>query len=254
MSLKIIMRNSTKKILKSNNKIAARVIRAYLIYGLSHRKIETEILNLPTLNNGGGYTAMDILHHYNIKESKKNILNNNSINQLITETQDELFKEALILLKDYENDIIQFDAFEQISVFNSDILSDEELSNLGEREPEQTNNSGSKRYKTKPRIAKTVISNNEFKCQNNMEHTSFIDKKGNQYAEAHHLIPMSYQEDFLNLDRKENIVSLCPNCHKAIHLGVMDIRNLIIENLYQIKQNEFSIFNIDNNQLKRMYR
>ena len=54
-------------------------------------------------------------------------------------------------------------------------------------------------------------------------HATFESIHGTQYLEAHHLIPMKAQKDFLseniNLDRLENIVALCPNCHKAVHYG-----------------------------------
>ncbi|MFS0575341.1 HNH endonuclease [Sporosarcina sp. 179-K 3D1 HS] len=36
--------------------------------------------------------------------------------------------------------------------------------------------------------------------------------------EAHYLVPLSLQGDYSDdLDRVENIKSLCPNCHKAIY-------------------------------------
>ncbi|HFV4516746.1 TPA: HNH endonuclease, partial [Escherichia coli] len=40
------------------------------------------------------------------------------------------------------------------------------------------------------------------------------------YTEPHHIVPMSKQDYFENsLDVEENIISLCCNCHKQIHLG-----------------------------------
>uniref|UniRef100_UPI00190F7B16 HNH endonuclease n=1 Tax=Klebsiella pneumoniae TaxID=573 RepID=UPI00190F7B16 len=40
------------------------------------------------------------------------------------------------------------------------------------------------------------------------------------YSEPHHIVPMSKQSYFENsLDVEENIISLCCNCHKQIHLG-----------------------------------
>ncbi|MCX3149315.1 HNH endonuclease, partial [Citrobacter freundii] len=36
----------------------------------------------------------------------------------------------------------------------------------------------------------------------------------------HHIVPMSRQDAFdTSLDVEENIISLCCNCHKQIHLG-----------------------------------
>lgn len=54
------------------------------------------------------------------------------------------------------------------------------------------------------------------------EHELFKRRTSNvNYTEPHHLIPMSKQDLFdYSLDIEENIVSLCCNCHKKIHLGV----------------------------------
>lgn len=50
-----------------------KVVKAYLIEGLSHRRIQSQILGLPAPNNGGGFVAMTILHYYNITgDMKKN--------------------------------------------------------------------------------------------------------------------------------------------------------------------------------------
>ena len=40
------------------------------------------------------------------------------------------------------------------------------------------------------------------------------------YVEAHHLIPISEGKRFgYSIDIAANICSLCPNCHRSIHLG-----------------------------------
>ena len=44
---------------------------------------------------------------------------------------------------------------------------------------------------------------------------------------------MSAQKDFsINLDRVENIVSLCPVCHSAIHVGTDAVRLDVLTKLY----------------------
>ncbi len=93
------------------------------------------------------------------------------------------------------------------------------------------------RYKTNPRISKTALALAECKCQcHPNEHVTFMSKLGQQYMEAHHLIPMCAQKDFdINLDRIENIVSICPICHSAIHLGADSVRLEILKTLYDMK-------------------
>ena len=51
-----------------------------------------------------------------------------------------------------------------------------------------------------------------------------------QFVEVHHLIPMEKQNDFEDsLDVPENIVALCPNCHRKIHLASKSEKQPMIE-------------------------
>ena len=55
--------------------------------------------------------------------------------------------------------------------------------------------------------------------------------------EAHHLIPVCFQKDIwdkykVNIDCVENLVSLCPTCHKAIHYGTKEVQRKMITDLY----------------------
>ena len=76
-----------------------------------------------------------------------------------------------------------------------------------------------------PRIAKAALIDANYKCQISSKHNTFISPKtGKNYIEAHHLIPMEYYDDFHNcIDVEDNIIALCPNCHREIHYS--DIKN-----------------------------
>lgn len=103
------------------------------------------------------------------------------------------------------------------------------------------------RYKTNPRISKTALALAKCKCQcHPEEHVTFMSKLGQQYMEAHHLIPMCAQKDFdINLDRIENIVSICPICHSAIHLGSDAVRLEILKTLYDMKIDDLKEAGLD---------
>lgn len=94
------------------------------------------------------------------------------------------------------------------------------------------------KYKTNSRIGKTALQLADFQCAcNREEHKTFISKIGKPYMEAHHLIPMSAQKDFnINLDRLVNIVSLCPICHSAIHLGADSVRLDVLSKIYMDRE------------------
>lgn len=116
----------------------------------------------------------------------------------------------------------------------------EEYQNLDEEEkPEKRpdpiiDRQGKKIWPRNSKIAATVLKNAGFTCANNNEHKSFISKAtGQPYMEAHHLIPMKLQKDMkYNLDKKANIVCLCPLCHKLIHHGEDSEREEILNKLF----------------------
>lgn len=77
------MKNLARYIDEFTEEEILKVIKAYLVDGLSHRKIQSQILGLPAPDNGGGYVTMDILHYFDIKGDKKGILATEDINTLI---------------------------------------------------------------------------------------------------------------------------------------------------------------------------
>ena len=58
-------------------------------------------------------------------------------------------------------------------------------------------------------------------CELDPRHESFIRKNSDKkYMEPHHLVPMCESEKFkFSLDKEENIICLCSNCHNEIHYG-----------------------------------
>ena len=109
------------------------------------------------------------------------------------------------------------------------------------RKPELTIGGKKSKYKTNPKLAKTIIEQKSFKCEYadimKVEHFTFKTRVG-YYVEAHHLIPMSKQSNFLpiNIDRSENIVILCPNCHRAIHNGTDEEKIMRLKELFDSRK------------------
>lgn len=84
------------------------------------------------------------------------------------------------------------------------------------------------------KVASSAIKKANFSCEYDSTHKFFKSKISNQnYVEAHHFIPLSVQEKFeYSLDVVENIISLCPVCHKILHHGTMDDKKPIITKFY----------------------
>ena len=123
-----------------------------------------------------------------------------------------------------------------ITAFTYDISSPK-FYKQNNRLPESFRRGSTIRYKTNARIAKTALHLTNYTCEINPEHITFVSKLGKPYMEAHHLIPMAYQKDFsINIDRIENIVSICPICHSAIHLGDVSTRLELLKKLFDKRE------------------
>ena len=115
------------------------------------------------------------------------------------------------------------------------------LNKLNNRKPKLEENSRT-RYFTDRRIKETVFKNNDYKCFFDKSHTTFLRINGTQFMEGHHIIPMNSQKDFKNsnIDREENILCVCPNCHRKIHLSSKDERKQLLKIVYEAKKKDFS--------------
>lgn len=137
---------------------------------------------------------------------------------------------------EYYEDVIQDETF-IYDVQKSKTYNDYSLLIAENRAPEFQIDQSLQRVKKDARIAKTYLKNNGYQCQVNPKHISFTSKTTNEnYVEAHHLIPIKAQKDYsINLDRSENLVSLCPICHKEIHLGINPRVKELVSKLLDIK-------------------
>lgn len=87
---------------------------------------------------------------------------------------------------------------------------------------------------------KLAIALSENRCQMpGCNHELFLDKSGKPYLEVHHIIPMNAQGDFdVSVDVVENLVCLCPSCHREIHNG-MNSEEKIVE-LFNSRKSKLS--------------
>lgn len=107
---------------------------------------------------------------------------------------------------------------------------------IARKEKKQT--SSSFLWPRDPNISYTALEKAAFKCENKPLHTTFVSAKtGHPFMEAHHLIPMEYQKDFkVSIDVPENIICLCPNCHRAFHNSTWDHMTNLISMFYKQRE------------------
>ena len=96
--------------------------------------------------------------------------------------------------------------------------------------PPKSPRSGNSGFKRDPRVSGAAISKAAYLCEVDAAHISFIARSTKKnFVEAHHLIPLQYQEQFsASLDVLENIIALCPTCHRKLHHGQLGEKNKII--------------------------
>ena len=73
-------------------------------------------------------------------------------------------------------------------------------------------------------------------------------------------MPIEYQQEIwkkyhFNIDCIENILSLCPTCHRAIHHGTNEVKKAIITELYEklLPQYQSCGFEISLDEVLKLY-
>ena len=89
--------------------------------------------------------------------------------------------------------------------------------------------------------------NSNWQCEISTSHKTFINERLNKpFVEGHHLIPMFVQDQFENaIDFADNIVTLCPNCHRKIHYGLKEEKYEMIQLLYNKRKKLYSKYGIE---------
>lgn len=140
------------------------------------------------------------------------------------EFQEELLKEEL--------------EFEKYLTENPADVTKADIEDKPKDKPNHRSVNNKKVWSRNPKYATEAVADADYLCEINNQHKHFISKfNGENYVEAHHLIPMQYQEQFDNsLDIHANIVSICLVCHKKIHFGLFDKKKEILEKLFNSRR------------------
>ena len=101
-------------------------------------------------------------------------------------------------------------------------------------------------YNRDRKVALNALAHADYKCEYEPSHQTFTRKNSDvPYTEPHHLVPLSASKDFPNidLDREQNIVSLCSNCHNWIHYGANN--ETILRKLFDERKDGLKSIGID---------
>ena len=160
-------------------------------------------------------------------------------------TYPELDKEIIAYLENILNDIELIDDFEeQYDIQESEGLPNDEREGTADKPLAIIISGHGKSIRKNSRISKEALINANYKCLINPAHETFSTTRNVPYMEGHHLIPCTvfnaktmWEKTKKNIDCLENIVCLCPTCHRAVHFGNKETVKDIVNNLYS-KQGE----------------
>lgn len=95
------------------------------------------------------------------------------------------------------------------------------INDVPQPRPESYAAEGIAAYKRSREVVVNALAAAKFRCELDCTSELFIRKAATvTYTEAHHLIPLCFQDEFpYSLDVEANVVSLCPNCHRKLHYG-----------------------------------
>ena len=147
---------------------------------------------------------------------------------------------------EYSDDVDCSDEYQSLVQEEVGYQSERETKRQDNRKPEKNKSNKGSGYKTNPKLGKTRLREADFLCEVDPTHNTFQRKnrKGkmtNQYMEPHHLLPMKAQADYegINIDRMSNLVCLCPNCHRQVHLGTVEEQKKILDKILPKRFHEF---------------
>ena len=220
-------------------------------------ELQRELSSIPIYGKGNAFTYQGRpSQHYmcTLTDAQAYFLLNRILLRQYKETTRNVVNVALAVVRedhDSDDDIRTIDETQSIdAVFESGRLP---LSptRKGQKKPIETILSSTTNRAVPKRDASVAINAlciANHKCEVNPSHKTFIRKKTTiPYMESHHLIPISRFRDFnYSIDVEENIVSLCPNCHRLLHHGKMSekepiLRSLLLQRIAGLKQCGISI-------------
>lgn len=105
-----------------------------------------------------------------------------------------------------------------------------------------------RKFKRDTSLVNIVREDSNYECFLDDKHETFPNRNKDNYVEVHHIIPMAHQDSFdQNLDCYENLIALCPNCHRAVHHAHKDHKRKLFTFICQ--SNKLGHFNINEDDL-----
>ena len=112
-----------------------------------------------------------------------------------------------------------------------------------------------KRLDRDPSLVKKRMELSRYTCEYSESHKLFVARStGSRYVEVHHIIPLNFQDEFASkkLDHINNLYSLCPYCHAAVHHAEGRVARKLLSKMYDdrfhygiSKLNLFQLYSVE---------
>ncbi|HBX65846.1 MAG: hypothetical protein CL670_10405 [Balneola sp.] len=204
-----------------SDELRAQVIRGWLFFSKTHRQLDEDVLGLDR-NVSKGYQSMGILHFLGLKAAFRGIFQDipesKAIDVLRTDSQD--FSSIIAFLENGESIIniktLIDDETAEIAKSRKDTSAAryERIANAEKRPKRQRVYSYT--YRRNPDIIVEALKRADGFCENCKKPAPFHRASdGTPFLEVHHIKSLSDGGE----DTLENVVALCPNCHRKKHYG-----------------------------------
>lgn len=209
---------------------------------------------------------IDVLHEQLLRDADYSYLLYNyqefDINLIDVPNADELVIRPAPIAEELDEDAVEKDYLDKVDAIKENNVNPDIAIGVYDTPPVVSKKGGKgRKYKTNPIFGKLAIAREYYTCEHNREHVTFASNKtGKQYMEAHHLVQVADQEQIWerygkNVDCVENLVSLCPNCHKAFHYGTKAVKSAMIDSLFDQVAHKYRAigFTITKEEIKQLY-
>jgi 5-methylcytosine-specific restriction protein A len=205
-----------------------RVVRAWLFDGATTRAIDEEVLDRNS-SYSRGYQSMGILHHLGLKKAYQGLFSGKTIDEVVARMREEGSSFARVvehLLAGTDEPTIALATLQRIEA-------EEEQGARSERaEDRQRRIAAAPRtpdrikvfsyaYKRNPDIVVEALLRAAGHCERCSKPAPFSRASdGTPYLEVHHVKSLADGGE----DTLQNVLALCPNCHREIHHGMTSAR------------------------------
>ena len=215
-------RSYDREFKKYSSNLKSDVVMEWLGLGTTHRNIDKKVLGLnPSISKG--YQSMGVLHYLGLKKEFSGLFKGYDKKQIsdILKNDEQDFSNIIELLSISEdNDLKLSDLIineEDEIKKSSEDMSKNRLSriNKSNTNPERLK-VYSFTYRRNPDIVAEALYRSKGICEQCLEPAPFLRASDNSpYLEVHHKISLSNG----GKDTLENVIAICPNCHRKFHHG-----------------------------------